>query len=87
MTKIERLAHALVHKLEGMAIHENHYAALRAALQEADKNRADHELTIKAARLNYCWDSDSGIEIDEDPLLSVGDDVVWVNAWVKVTLD
>lgn len=51
------------------------------ALHDADPEQKNHDGTINAARSNYCNDE---CEIDDKPLLSVGDEGVWVSAWVYV---
>lgn len=56
-------------------------------LEEMDAVRKRHGFTIAAARGDYEDPSDSTIEIDDDPLLSVGEDGVWVSAWVYIPND
>lgn len=40
------------------------------------------EQLLEAARAEYCLGSDDNIEIDPDAKLSVGEDGIWVQAWV-----
>lgn len=54
---------------------------LQTELAELTDQRLAHEMTIEAARSNYATDD---IEIDDDPLLSIADEGVWVSAWVWV---
>ena len=56
-------------------------------LKEVDAERQRHELTISAARSHYEEPSDHDIEIDDEPLLSIGENGVWVSAWVHVPID
>ncbi|MCY1215950.1 hypothetical protein D9M72_278080 [compost metagenome] len=53
-------------------------------LQTMAQERLDHEDTIQAARSNYAAPSDDDLEVDDEPLLSVGEDGVWVGAWVWI---
>lgn len=60
---------------------------LDAACKQSEaviQERINHEGTIQCARSNYADPSDDDIEIDDDPLLSVAEDGVWVQAWVWV---
>ncbi len=58
--------------------------ALDVELKEIRANRKDHEETIETARKSYCTDD---VEIDDDPMVSIGEDGVWVGAWVWVPLE
>lgn len=58
--------------------------SLDAYLQTVAAERSDHEGTIMAAKSNYEDPSDHDVEIDSDPLLSIGEGGVWVSAWVWV---
>lgn len=58
--------------------------AWRNALTQYDEAVAEREVyagTIESARNTYCNDE---INIDDDAMVSVGDDGVWVEAWVWV---
>lgn len=57
---------------------------LRAYLDDQDTSRDDHEFTIEAARSNY---HDDDCEVPDKPLLSIAEDAVWVQAWVRVPLE
>ena len=56
-------------------------------LEEMGAARKRHGFTIVAARSNCAEPSGGEIEIDDDPLLSVGENGVWVSAWVHVPND
>lgn len=56
-------------------------------LKEVDAERQRHESTIEVARGDYEEPSGGEIEIDDDPLLSVGEDGMWVSAWVWVPIE
>ena len=85
MDTLEFLARQILGAIEegnsdvDQAVHD-----LRAYLDDQDTARADHEFTIEAARSNYA-DDDCGIP--DKPLLSVAEDAVWVQAWVRVPLE
>lgn len=51
-------------------------------LREQDELRAAHEGTIQAAIANF--EEDDGQVVGDSPLLSVAEDAVWVQAWVRV---
>lgn len=57
-----------------------------AALKETQADRLAHEETIRTACEMYCED-ESGIEIDPEPPLSIGEEGVWVGAWVWVPIE
>lgn len=80
MTYIESLTREYLHTLDP-AVREK----LQAALDEQAQLRLDHEGTIEAAISNYGWRD--GIEIDADPMLSVGVHGVWVSAWLFVPIE
>ena len=55
------------------------------ALAQAESTR--HRATldeIEAARKAYAHGSDDNVEVDDDALVSRGEDGVWVQAWVWV---
>jgi len=85
MNTLEYLARQLMNAIEegscdvNQAIHE-----LRDYFDGQDADRDDHEFTIKAARDNF---ADDDCEIPDKPLLSVAEDAVWVQAWVRVSLE
>lgn len=85
MTTLEYLTRQLLDAVEegscdvNQAIHE-----LRDYLDDQDTDRDDHEFTIEAARSNF---ADDDCEIPDKPLLSVAEDAVWVQAWVRVPLE
>lgn len=85
MSTLEYLARQLLDAIEegscdvNQAIHD-----LRGYFDDQDTNRDDHEFTIEAARSNF---ADDDCEIPGKPLLSVAEDAVWVQAWVRVPLD
>lgn len=56
-------------------------AALLARYEEGVRDADEHADTIEAARARYATDD---IEIDDQPSVSIGDDGVWVSAWVFV---
>jgi len=58
--------------------------ALKELLDDMTAVRETHATAVQAAQDEY---NDDGIEIDDDPLLSVGDNGVWVSAWVYVQTD
>jgi hypothetical protein len=61
--------------------------ALKSAVEgcrEAIDERETFAAEIEAAREEYTQDTSCSVEIDDDPVLSVADDGVWVSAWVWV---
>lgn len=63
--------------------------ALRKALAdcgEAIDVRETYAGEIESARNTYCMGSDDNIEIDDDPVLSVGEEGLFVSAWVWVRI-
>lgn len=81
MNNIERLAR----KICAEAVYPTGtMLELQEVLAELAQHRLDHELTIEAARNNY---GNDGIEIDDEPLLSIADEGVWVSAWVWVPIE
>lgn len=63
---------------------------MQTALRGIDEVSQDQEAyagEIHKAREQYAEGSDNTIEIDDDPMLSVGDDGIWVGAWVWVPTD
>lgn len=69
---------------EGGVVSTETLAAIREHLTELTADREAHELTIEAARNNHCSDD---VEIDDVPTLSIGDEGVWVSAWVWVPIE
>lgn len=59
--------------------------ALAQELDDIDQLARDHELTIDAARNNYCLHDD--IQINDDPIISEANEGVWVSAWVWVPIE
>ena len=57
--------------------------AVEACREEID-NREAFATEIQKARDEYTMDSSCDVEIDDEPVLSVVDDGVWVSAWVWV---
>ncbi|TJY57142.1 hypothetical protein E4T66_17170 [Sinimarinibacterium sp. CAU 1509] len=55
--------------------------AAKRSIESIHADRATRTLHIEQARKDYCTDD---IEIDDEPIVSVGDGGVWVNAWVWV---
>lgn len=53
-------------------------------LRRQDEARVAHEGAIRAAEDNFNADDTS---IPADPLLSVAEDAVWVQAWVRVEIE
>lgn len=51
-------------------------------LREQDELRAAHEGTIQAAVANF--EEDDCQVVGDRPLLSVAEDAVWVQAWVRI---
>ena len=58
--------------------------ALAVHLVQLAQDRAAYADAIEDARKAYAQNSDDDIEIDDDPLISDGDDGTWVSAWVWV---
>lgn len=54
-------------------------------LREQDELRAAHEGTIQAAIANF--DEEDCQVVEGSPLLSVAEDGVWVQAWVRVEIE
>lgn len=82
MLKIEHLARELVAKVATMPyVDPAHYEALKKELDAATQNRTVHARTIEAAREKHATDE---VEIDDDVLLSIGDEGMWVSAWVWI---
>ncbi len=61
-------------------------ARLAKHLSDLKLDRLEHEGTINAARSNYAEPSDNDIEVDDEPMLSIADEGVWVSAWVWVPI-
>jgi len=81
---IEALAKNVVEARRNRANLTQAIDALSAYLAESAQERLDHEETIAAARNNYCTED---IEIDDEPMVSIGDEGVWVAAWVWVPIE
>ena len=63
------------------------YADVAQAIHEAEgaiREREEFADLIQQARDDYTTDSSCDVEIDDDPVLSVADEGVWVSAWVWV---
>jgi hypothetical protein len=84
MLELETEARKLVEYLKSIPGHSDHYKSLQEQLNDLDRDRAAHELTIEAARNNHVSDD---VEIDDDPFLSIADEGVWVSAWVWVPIE
>ena len=86
MLMLEQLARAAVkaHAENNEVDLDRALNALDGQLDEIAADRIAHEDTITAARSNYAEPSDGDIEIDDEPMLSVADEGVWVSAWVWV---
>lgn len=82
MLRLEQLARAVV--AQHVSMLSDTEKALAAHLDELAADRRAHEGTIGCARSNYAEPSDDDIEIDDEPMLSIADDGVWVSAWVWV---
>lgn len=83
--QLETLARAVIASWES-GDPEKAITDLDSFLKEVDQERIDHEGTIAAAIDNYGW-SGNDISFDNQPLLSVADDGVFVSAWVWVPID
>lgn len=57
--------------------------AVESCREEID-NRETFAAEIQRARDDYTMDSSCDVEIDDEPVLSVSDEGVWVSAWVWV---
>ncbi|TBR75368.1 MAG: hypothetical protein EPN64_13070 [Burkholderiaceae bacterium] len=57
---------------------------LSKQLREIREEREAHEETIATARKTHANDD---LEIDDEPMISEGDDGVWVSAWVWVPIE
>ena len=57
--------------------------AVEVCREEID-NREAFATEIQKARDEYTMDSSCDVEIDDEPVLSVADEGVWVSAWVWV---
>ena len=79
MLRLETLAREIV---QGWGTPGNNARALamEELLKEMGTNRVDFEKEIEEARLQ----TNDDLEIDDEPLLSVADDGVWVSAWIWV---
>ena len=63
------------------------YADVAQAIHEAEgaiREREEFADLISKARDDYTMDSSCNVEIDDDPVLSVADEGIWVSAWVWV---
>ena len=56
-------------------------AALLARYEEMTRETDEHGDAIESARAQYATDE---VEIDDQPSVSVGEDGIWVSAWVFV---
>ena len=54
---------------------------------QAIEERSTYAAQIERAVDDYAMSSSNDIEIDDDPVLSISDEGVWVSAWVWVPLD
>lgn len=54
---------------------------LKADVERLSGESVAHGGAIEAARSEYANDD---LEIDDQPILSIGDEGIWVNAWVWV---
>ena len=52
--------------------------------KEQRQDLIDYADVIEQARDKYALPSDDDLEIDDEPVLSKGDDGIWVNAWVWI---
>jgi len=86
MLLIEQLATHVVERWERHDLAEA-VRNLVKHLDELKQERLDHGLTIGAARSNYALRSDDNIEIDDEPMLSIAGNGVWVSAWVWVPIE
>lgn len=57
-------------------------AKLESVLLEIDSNAQAYSASIHQARQEYCNDE---LEIDDNAIVSVGDEGCWVSAWVYVS--
>lgn len=83
--QLETLARAVIASWES-GDPEKAITDLDNFLKEVDQERIAHEDTITAAINNYGWNGND-ISFDNQPLLSVADDGVFVSAWVWVPID
>ena len=86
VNQLYRAAVALLKSMPSSAISPE-LTALRNTVEVCRHCISERELfseAIDAAVEKYTGDSLCNIEIDADPLLSVGDGGVWVSAWVWV---
>jgi hypothetical protein len=60
---------------------------LAAQCSEARRNLIHYADVIERARAEYARTSYDELEIDDEPILSVADDGVWVNAWVWINTE
>jgi len=82
MLTLEVLARALVEKLETMPdVPTGHYAHLKSWIEVTDQERRDFPDIVEKAQDRHASDD---VEVDDDPFLSIGDEGVWVSAWVWV---
>lgn len=80
MTVLEDLARRVIGSWEGGDLAQA-VRDLDVYLREQDELRAAHEGTIRAAIANF---EEGDCQVDTDPLLSVAEDAVWVQAWVRI---
>lgn len=83
MSVLEDLARRVIGSWEdgdlAQAVHD-----LDVYLREQDELRAAHEGTIQAAVANF---EEDDCQVGSDPILSVAEDAVWVQAWVRVEIE
>ena len=55
---------------------------LDALIKEMDRDRETYAAAVEKAAHFFCTDDDT--EIDDDPIVTPGEDGAWVSAWVWV---
>ena len=82
---LEKLARDVIAAWEAGQQHAGPIDALKAHLDEISSDRTAHGSVITTAREDYADFSNNDIEIDDEPFLSVGEEGIWVSAWVYVS--
>lgn len=81
---LEKLAHDVITAWKAGSGLAASIDALKTQLAEISSIRGAHADVITEARGDYAEPSNYGIEIDEEPFLSIGEAGIWVSAWVWV---